>query len=49
MDSNDTAVDPNTTGPDADEDMDMDDDFDEADIEINEDGKHIVSNTVYPR
>lgn len=38
MDSNDTAVDPNTMGP-ADDEMDLDEDFDEADIEINEDGK----------
>jgi hypothetical protein len=39
MDSNDTAVDPNTMGPDADDDMDIDEDFDEADIEVNEDGE----------
>jgi hypothetical protein len=39
MDSGDTAIDPNTAAPAADEPMDLDEDFDEADIEVNEDGE----------
>jgi len=39
MDHTTTAVEQDEAGAPADEDMDLDDDFDEADIEMNEDGR----------
>lgn len=39
MDHTTTAVEQDQAGAPADEDMDLDDDFDEADIEMNEDGR----------
>jgi hypothetical protein len=39
MDHTTTAVEQDKAGEPADEDMDLDDDFDEADIEMNEDGR----------